>query len=154
MAQGRMTRQRRLHAIGRSITHSMVASVSAVLHIRSKTSWIPPQLRYCESISALAIQLARQRATNQPAPPASQPTRPKPPQLTTQAKQGGVNNLNLVKFDLTSRAYQTKLRPHVTDDGGRREEEGEEEEEEEEQERGGSHSKSHLHIDVCAAEGD
>jgi hypothetical protein len=36
--------------------------------------------RYCESISAMAIQLARQRATNQPAPPASQPTRRKPPQ--------------------------------------------------------------------------
>jgi hypothetical protein len=36
MAQGRMTRQRRLHAIRRSITHFMVAPVSAVRHIRSK----------------------------------------------------------------------------------------------------------------------
>ncbi len=44
---------------------------------------------YCESISALTIQ--RQRTTNQPATPASQPTRPKPPQSTTQAKQGGGN---------------------------------------------------------------
>jgi hypothetical protein len=36
MAQGHMTRQRRLHAIGRSITHLMVASVVTVRHIRSK----------------------------------------------------------------------------------------------------------------------
>jgi hypothetical protein len=36
MAQGRMTRQRRLHAIRRSITHFMVTPVSAVRRIRSK----------------------------------------------------------------------------------------------------------------------
>ena len=36
-------------------------------------------------------QMTGQCAPNRPAPPESQPTRPKPPQLTTQAKQGGGN---------------------------------------------------------------
>jgi hypothetical protein len=35
--------------------------------------------------------LIGQRTPDQPAPPVSQPTRPKPPQLTAQAKQGGSN---------------------------------------------------------------
>ncbi len=52
--------------------------------------------RYCESISALTIQ--RQRTTNQPATPASPPTRPKPPQSTTQAKQGGGNRTLVVEW--------------------------------------------------------
>ena len=55
------------------------------------------------------------RTPNQPAPPESQPTRPKPPQATTQTKQGGSNRMlssgNTPSFTVrTSAWYETARR--------------------------------------------
>ena len=75
--------------------------------------------RTCMALSAYAAlpldHPTGQRTPNQPAPPESQPTRPIPPQATTQTKQGGSNRMlssgNTPSFTVrTSAWYETARR--------------------------------------------